>query len=145
MIDAEKIEDEFINQIHKAAPDMKTVEPFEPDFNEEELGKILVRAPFTLISALDEVPIEEERAQNGQSVLVDQSFRLLIGTQNLRARKEGQRGCYEYLRLFKNLFEGNSFTIDDETTGALVWFGNFYEFRKGGLVVYSQLWGIIQK
>jgi hypothetical protein len=142
VINVELIEDEFIEQVKKNIPDFKTVDVLEPEVLESELKKLMAVMPCCFVIALDEGPIEEERSQAGYSTLVEQRFMMLVGAASLRNRKEQQRGCYSLTRELKSLFEGNTFTIDGETTKPIVWYGRQYEFSFEGKAFYSVTFGI---
>jgi phage gp37-like protein len=137
IINVEDVEDEMIAAIKAGIPDFLTVETHEPVIDEKELSTIIARLPCCFILMQAEVPIEESRLQNGQAVLVDTKFTLLIGTHSLRNKKEGQRGCYSLLRATRELFEGNTFTINGETTQPMVWFGNKFEFHFQAKTFYT--------
>lgn len=144
MIDVDKIEDAMIQTIKSSSAVIKTVEPYEANFDSAQVSQLLLLTPFALVHYAGLNPIEEQRLHTFGAGVVEQDFDITIGSKSLRSRREGQLGCYAILAVLRTIFDGVSLVIDGVSLGIGL-LNEAFIYSEGGLIVYRATYRTYQQ
>jgi len=153
-VDIGLIEDAWINKIEtdlKTSLGLKMVSPFEGSFDEQTLSQYIVKAPFIFLQCIDDHEIL--KANGYKTEKATQIFSLIVGCQNLRDRRDGQKGCYSILSALKNTYDGVTLMVPLPAPPApapklpdefvqLSWERNTFLMSIKGLLIYHSVFHI---
>ncbi len=153
-VDIALIEDAWINDILstlKTSLGLKMVSPFEGSFDEQTLSQYIVKSPFIFLQCIDDHQTLKANAYKTEKA--EQVFSLVVGCQNLRDRRDGQKGCYSILSALKSTYDGTTLSVPVPSPPApapqlpdqfvqLSWEKNSFLMSIKGLLIYHAVFNI---
>jgi hypothetical protein len=143
LYEPDEIEPVLIDLLKRNLTYLKLVDLHEPEFNEQEIGKLLSFAPFSLVICDVELP-EFQTGGSLRTGMIHQEYNILVGSRSLRTKAESFAGVRNILHDQRVLLDGKPITIDGAPTASFTWAGNFFEFSQQGLITFSQRYQIYQ-
>lgn len=141
MIDVDKIEDALVAGINGAGLNLKTVSAYEADFDQAQPSQLLLMNPFVLVH-YEGLEVDDEQRLHDYSVGRNgQEFTFTVGSQSLKDRRDGQKGCYTIIRGLRGLFDGKTLTADGKQIPIGLVRETFVDSR-GGLIVYASTYRV---
>ncbi|MFN0156892.1 MAG: hypothetical protein ACKVRP_02335 [Bacteroidota bacterium] len=107
------VEDILIEALKEALPGVM-IETRATQLTEEELKKLIGRAPFVLIEYGSGA--RRVRSEEGKSRTKVMTFNLYCGAKSLRDKKDSQRGNYSLLATVQGKLDGSTFNDTEDTT-----------------------------